>query len=94
MSPKALDAFAAAYSFMEVAGDVVMAWMLLWRAVIAAQKLDSGAKKKDVAFYEGQVKNAEFFIGAMLPVTQGKMNSILSGNEAVNAISEDAFGGK
>ena len=94
MSEKALDAFAAAYPFMDVAGDMVMAWMLLWRAVIAAQKLDSGAKKKDVAYYEGQVKNAEFFIGAMLPVSLGKMNAILSGNEAVIAISEDAFGGK
>jgi len=94
MSAKALDAFAFAYPFMEVAGDVVMAWMLLWRAVIAARNLDKGAKKKDVAFYEGQVKNAEFFIDAMLPVTRGKMNAILVGSEAVNAISEDSFGGK
>ena len=94
MSPKMLDAFAFAYPFMEVAGDVVTAWMLLWRAVIAARNLDSGAKKKDVAFYEGQVKSAEFFIGVMLPLTRGKMNAILAGNNAVNAISEDAFGGK
>jgi len=94
MSPKMLDAFAFAYPFMEVAGDVVTAWMLLWRAVIAARNLDSGAKKKDVAFYEGQVKSADFFIGVMLPLTRGKMNAILAGNDAVNAISEDAFGGK
>ncbi|MEK6193314.1 MAG: acyl-CoA dehydrogenase [Deltaproteobacteria bacterium] len=94
MSPKMLDAFAFAYPFMEVAGDVVMAWMLLWRAVIAARNLDSGAKKKDVAFYEGQVKSADFFIGVMLPLTRGKMNAILAGNDAVNAISEDSFGGK
>ena len=94
MSPKMLDAFAFAYPFMEVAGDVVTAWMLLWRAVIAARNLDSGAKKKDVAFYEGQVKSADFFIGTMLPVTRGKMTSILVGNDAVNAISEDSFGGK
>jgi hypothetical protein len=91
---KALDAFAFAYPFMEVAGDVVLAWMLLWRAVIAAEKLDGKPKKKDIAFYEGQVKSAEYFIQAMLPVTRGKMNSILAGSEAVNAISEDAFGGK
>ena len=94
MSEKALDAFAFAYPFMEATGDVVMAWMLLWRAVLAAEKLESKPKKKDIAFYEGQVKNAEFFIGAMLPVTWGKMNAILAGSEAVNAISEDAFGGK
>jgi hypothetical protein len=42
-------------------GDVIMAWMLLWRAVLAKQKLDDGAKKKDVDFYEGQLKTADFF---------------------------------
>jgi len=68
--------------------------MLLWRAVLAAEKMEGKTKKKDVAFYEGQAKSAEFFIGAMLPTTLGKMNSILAGSEAVNAISEDAFGGK
>ena len=94
MSPKALDAFASAYPFMEVAGDVVLGWMLLWRAVIASEKLAGKPKKKDVVFYEGQVKTADFFIGTMLPTTLGKMNSILGGNDAVNAISEDAFGGK
>ena len=94
MSPKMLDAFAFAYPFMEVVGDVVTAWMLLWRAVIAARNLDSGAKKKDIAFYEGQVKSADYFIGVMLPLTRGKMNAILAGNDAVNAISEDAFGCK
>jgi hypothetical protein len=40
------------------------------------------------------LKSAEYFISAVLPVTFGKMNSILAGSEAVNAISEDAFGGK
>ncbi len=46
MSEKALDAFAFAYPFMEAMGDVVMAWMLLWRASIAAKRLEEGAKKK------------------------------------------------
>jgi len=94
MSPKALDAFALAYPFMEVTGDVVMGWMLLWRAVIAARKMDNGAKKKDITFYAGQMKSAEFFIHNILPVTLGRMNAILAGNDAVNTISEDAFGGK
>ena len=46
MSPKVLNAFAFAYPFMEVTGDVVMAWMLLWRAVIAAQKLERGQEER------------------------------------------------
>jgi alkylation response protein AidB-like acyl-CoA dehydrogenase len=86
--------FAHAYSFMEVCGEVVFAWLLLWRACIAAKNLENGARKKDAAFYEGQVKSAEFFANSILPVSLGKMNMILgSGSEAVD-ISEDAFGGK
>jgi len=95
MAPETrMMAFAHAYSFMEVFGDVVFAWLLLWRASIAAQNLENGAGKKDVAFYEGQIKSVEFFASSILPVSRGKMNVILgSGSEAVD-ISADAFGGK
>jgi len=93
-SEKMMNAFAVAYPFMEAAGDTVMAWMLLWRAAVAAQKLENGAKKKDVAFYEGQVKSARFFINSVLPVTLGKMSAILTDDGTIMDISEDAFGGK
>jgi len=94
MSPEVMTAFAHAYPFMEVSGDVVMAWLLLWRATIAAEKLENGAKKKDTAFYEGQLKSAEFFVQCLLPVTLGKMDAILASNSAVVDIAEDSFGGK
>ncbi|MEE8432644.1 MAG: acyl-CoA dehydrogenase [Candidatus Desulfatibia sp.] len=93
MSPEAMKAFAFAYSFMEVTGDVVMAWMLLWRATVAAQKLEKGARKKDVAFYEGQLKSTEFFVHSILPITMGKFNAILTTNGAAVEILEDSFGG-
>jgi alkylation response protein AidB-like acyl-CoA dehydrogenase len=93
MSPNVMNAFAFAYPFMDVTGDIVMAWMLLWRSTIAAQKLAKGAKKKDIAFYEGQVKSAEFFIHSILPMTKGKMNAILGFNDAAMEISEASFGG-
>ena len=89
-----MNAFAHAYSFMDVFGDVVFAWQLLWRASIAAQNLENGAKKKDLAFYEGQIKSAEFFAHSILPISLGKMDVILAaGSEAID-ISADAFGGK
>jgi alkylation response protein AidB-like acyl-CoA dehydrogenase len=95
MSPDTrMNAFAHAYSFMEVFGDVVFAWLLLWRASIAAQNLENGARKKDVAFYEGQIKSAEFFANSILPVSLGKMNVILAADSTAVDISEDAFGGK
>lgn len=91
MSPQVLNAFAFAHPFLEVTGDVVMAWMLLWRATIANEKLAGGAKKKDVAFYEGQLKSAEFFINTVLPVAFGKMDAILKTNDAAVTISEASF---
>ena len=93
MSPRLKVAFAHAFPFLEVMGDVIMAWMLLWRAALAIQKLESGAKKKDVDFYEGQVKTAEFFIQTILPITLGKMNAIIKNNGSAVEISEAAFGG-
>ena len=89
-----MNAFAHAYSFMEVCGDVVFAWQLLWRASVAAQRLKNGARKKDIAFYEGQIKSAEFFVHSILPVSTGKMNVIIAANTAAVDITEDAFGGK
>lgn len=89
MSEKVLNAFAAAHPFMEITGDIVMGWMLLWRAIIASEKLDG--KKKDKSFYLGQMKSAEFFIDTVIPVTLGKMNSVLKSSEAAISIPEDAF---
>jgi alkylation response protein AidB-like acyl-CoA dehydrogenase len=93
MSPKVLNAFAFAHPFMEATGDVIFAWMLLWRATVAATKLEEGAKNKDIAYYEGQVKNIEFFANSILPITHGKMAAILTTNGAAIEISEASFGG-
>jgi len=93
MSPKVLNAFAFASPFMEATGDVVFAWMLLWRATVAATKLEEGAKKKDISYYEGQLKNIEFFANSILPITHGKMAAILTTNGAAVEISEASFGG-
>ncbi|MBW1813990.1 MAG: acyl-CoA dehydrogenase [Deltaproteobacteria bacterium] len=93
MSEKIMTAFALGYSFMEVMGDILMSWMLLWRASIASQQLKKDVKKKDAAFYEGQLKSAEFFINSILPVTTGKMTAIMNANDAVIEISEESFGG-
>jgi len=91
MSDKVLTAFANAYPFMEVAGDVVMAWMLLWRSDIAAAKLADNPK--DAAFYKGQIKSLEYFANSVLPTTQGKMRAILAANDAVATIEDASFGG-
>ncbi len=92
MSENVLHAFAMAQPFLDVCGDVCMGWMELWRAVTAQPKIE-GAKKKDVAFYQGQVKTAEFFIDWILPATMGKMEALQGNVTAVMEMPDDAFAG-
>ena len=92
MSPNFKTAFLHAVPFQEVMGDVCMAWMLLWRGVTAGKKLAGGAKKKDVEFYQGQIKTAGYFINTILPQTRGKMESIFADDVSALEISESGFG--
>ncbi|MDJ0720572.1 MAG: acyl-CoA dehydrogenase [Desulfobacterales bacterium] len=92
MSDKFRAAFAHSLPFLDVMGDVVMGWMHLWRATVAAEKM-SGAKKKDRLFYVGQIKTAEFFIRTILPGALGRMDAIEDGCDAAVAMDEAAFGG-
>ena len=106
ISPQLKVAFAHAHPFLDVMGDVIMAWMHLWRANAALPKLEKlaggtdaeavkqkVAKNKDAAFYDGQLKSAEFFIHTILPSALGKMNAIMAGNPAAIEIDERSFGG-
>jgi hypothetical protein len=99
-------AFAYAHPFLTVMGDVIMSWMHLWRAVVSIPKLENLiakaghddlpnliAKSKDAAFYDGQIKTAAYYIDTVLPVTLGRMETIVDGNSAVVTIDEKSFGG-
>ena len=92
MSVDVGKAFAWAYPFMEVFGDTTMAWMLLWRALIADEKLKRGGKASDADFYRGQRMTAEFFICSVLPAALGKMDAIREMNGAAVEMPESGFG--
>ncbi len=89
-----MTAAAHAHPFLDVCGDVITGWMLLWRARVAAEALAKNDTGKDAAFYEGQIKSAEFFTQVLLPVALGKMDAICAGGTAAIDICEDSFGGK
>jgi alkylation response protein AidB-like acyl-CoA dehydrogenase len=106
-SEKVQIAYAFAHPFLEVMGDLSMAWMLLWRASIALPKLEKIAggsdpenirakveKNKDAAFYEGQLQTARFFIKTVVPVTMGKLDAIEGLDGAAVEIPESSFGSK
>jgi len=102
-----LNTFSFAHPFLEVTGDLSVAWMLLWRASVAAPKLlkkagsfeneivaEKALKNKDVAFYAGQMQTAKFFINKLIPVTMGKMDAIFVGDTSVEDMPEVSFGSK
>ncbi len=92
MEGRVKEAFAHSLPFLHAMGDVIMGWMLLWRATVAAPKI-AGAKKTDAAFYEGQLKTAEFFLNTVLYETLGKLDAIQSTCAAAIEISDEGFGG-
>jgi hypothetical protein len=84
-------AFARAHPLLDATGDVVLAWMHLWRSQVALEKLETQGEKTRI-FLNGIVKTAEFFIANVLPVTQGKLDSIVNGSNAAVEIDTRAFG--
>ncbi len=92
MEGKIKEALAHSLPFLHAMGDTIMAWMLLWRAAVAAPKVDA-AGKKDKAFYQGQVSTAGFFINTVFNETFGKFDAIQETCAAAIDIPDDGFGG-
>jgi alkylation response protein AidB-like acyl-CoA dehydrogenase len=106
VSAEVKTAFAHASPFLMACGDVIMGWMLLWRAVVAAPLLEKRLAKtvpedrprkiasdKRAAFYDAQRQMARYFIKSCLPVTLGQMLSIQAGDAAAVEMGEAGFGG-
>ncbi len=81
------SAFASAHPLMDATGDVIMAWMLLWRAAAAVPGLDS----RERVFYQGKITTAQFFIETMLPVTRGKLAAVMNTGHPAVIMDERAF---
>ena len=92
-SLEAKTAFANSLPFLHCMGDVIMAWMNLWRATIASMKLAGKVKKKDLAFYNGQIKTARFYIETELSVTMGRLVGIESLCSAAVDMEDAEYGG-
>ncbi|MEW5737214.1 MAG: acyl-CoA dehydrogenase [Thermodesulfobacteriota bacterium] len=93
MSDKVLTAFSFSYPFLDVTGDTILAWMHLWRAVVAKQKIEK-ASGKEAAFYDGLIKTARYFVNCILPITRGKMEAIKNMDSAAVDMTDDGYSGK
>ncbi len=100
-SGKLMLAFLRATPLLEIFGDVFIAWMLLWQAVIAEQKLEqivgTGDKNEVIkeneqaAYLDGKIHSARFWIGSELHKVSGKVSAILADESAALDINEVSF---
>ncbi len=80
------------YPFLMMMGKVVSAWLLLWEAVVAAEKLDGdGDGASDTAFYQGKVAGARYFIKHVLPEIDGTIRAIKSEDMTIMEIPDEGF---
>ena len=71
-------------------GDVIISWLLLRQADIAADKLAAGAGK-DTDFYTGKIASAKFFVSTVLPHITADRKIVEATDSAIMEIPESAF---
>ena len=85
----------SATPYLYLFGDVLMAYLHVWQAVIAQDKLDSLGKKPEedaeAAFYSGKVMGARFFVNNLLPQAFSLIEAIMNGDRSALEIAEESF---
>ncbi|GEB53181.1 MULTISPECIES: acyl-CoA dehydrogenase [Streptomyces] len=76
--------------FLMASGDVVVGYLLLRGAAVAAGKLAS-ASAKDVPFYQGKIAAAKFFASSVLPMVTVQREMADSVDLSVMELDEAAF---
>jgi alkylation response protein AidB-like acyl-CoA dehydrogenase len=71
-------------------GDVIITWLLLRQADIAAEKLAAGAGK-DSDFYTGKIASAKFFAATVLPHITADRKIVEATDSAIMELPESAF---
>lgn len=96
-----------AAQFLELMGDMVVGWQLIWQAAIAQKKLDAlfsekGANtpeeqqalindNRNAAYYSGKIYGAKFFANMTLTLSHGKAQVIKNASKSALEISEASF---
>ena len=71
-------------------GDVIISWLLLRQADIAAEKIPT-ATGKDTDFYSGKIASAKFFVSTVLPHITADRKIVENTDNAIMDIAEGAF---
>jgi alkylation response protein AidB-like acyl-CoA dehydrogenase len=85
----------SATPYLYLFGDVAVAYLLVWQAVIAQEKLNAIGKRPEedaeAAFYSGKVMSARFFVNNLLPRAYSNIEGIMNGDRSALEIVEEAF---
>jgi len=93
--------------FLDAVGDVLLAYFLFWGALVARDKLNAIYLKRritapeehsafirkngEAAHLSGKIESAKFFIGNILPITDGKIAALRWGDTSAWKIQERSF---
>ena len=96
-----------AIPFLDLFGDMIVGWQLLWQATIAHRKLqalleEKGApsaqspkslalQNRDAAYYYGKIAAAKFFANTFLTLSPAKAQVIMNADESALDIPDASF---
>jgi len=89
---KFLVPLANAYPFLMMMGKVISAWLHLWHADIAAERLAGGrGGSADACFYKGKLAGARYFIKKVLPEIEGTVKAIKNEDMSIMETPDEGF---
>lgn len=86
------DSFLAhswASPYLDIFGDVVMGWMLIWQGTVAAGKVDKGIG--DETYYAAKILTAKFYASSLLPAVYGKIAAIRKNDRSLLQMTDALF---
>jgi len=88
-SQQLVHAYAGAWPFLKLTGNVVCGYMLARSAAVAGRHLVAGTG--DLAFYDAKVKTARFFADHVLTECAGLAQEVVAGGASVVALEDAQF---
>jgi len=75
--------------YLEIFGDIVLAWMFIWQAKKACD--NKATNSADAQFYDSKINTAKFYISSLLPRVYGKIEAIKQYDRSFLAMGEGIF---
>ncbi|MDQ5985075.1 MAG: 3-methylmercaptopropionyl-CoA dehydrogenase [Syntrophus sp. SKADARSKE-3] len=82
-------AYSWATPYLEILGDVVIGWILIWQAAIACLKQAQDTETEN--YYEAKILTAQFYTNTILPAVHGRIAAINRHDRSLMKIEETHF---